>query len=374
MKKLTLEEFQKRVNNNFPDKDFTVLEYNGYSNPVKLKCNTCNHFINYKIAHTFLSSSGCSYCNGRHQYTTEEFIEDAIKIHNNKYDYSEVIYLDNKTDIKIKCNRCKNVFWQRPSLHLTTVGCICYKKEILKEKSTLTTEEFIEKMETRFPNKFKYDKTKYINTKEKVEVFCKRCKEYFWQKPSKLLMGFGHDKCALERSIETRRVNIEEFIKRSRESHSIEYGYGKVKFLNVTDNIEIYCPKCKKYFFQIAKEHMEGSNCPDCIIWKGEEKIKDILEIKNIEYIRRYTFDNLKDIDFLSYDFLLPKYNVLIEYNGNQHYSFNSYFHKTLHDFHKQKHHDWLKRKYAISNNFKLISIPYWDFKNIEKILTKSLS
>ena len=72
--------------------------------------------------------------------------------------------------------------------------------------------------------------------------------------------------------------------------------------------------------------------------------------------------------------FLLPKYNVLIEYNGNQHYSFNSYFHKTLHDFHKQKHHDWLKRKYAISNNFKLISIPYWDFKNIEKILTKSLS
>lgn len=75
----------------------------------------------------------------------------------------------------------------------------------------------------------------------------------------------------------------------------------------------------------------------------------------------------------LSYDFYIESENLLIEFNGGQHYEFISYFHKTLHDFHRQKHHDWMKRKYAIKNGYKLISIPYWEYENIEEILQKEL-
>ena len=39
-----------------------------------------------------------------------------------------------------------------------------------------------------------------------------------------------------------------------------------------------------------------------------------------------------------------------------------------------QRHHDWLKRKYAKKNNIKLLTIPYWEFDNIESILLKQLT
>ena len=37
------------------------------------------------------------------------------------------------------------------------------------------------------------------------------------------------------------------------------------------------------------------------------------------------------------------------------------------------KIHDEIKNKYAEKHNWKLIRIPYWEFDNIEKILTKEL-
>ena len=61
-----------------------------------------------------------------------------------------------------------------------------------------------------------------------------------------------------------------------------------------------------------------------------------------------------KDLFFkkqLKFDFCLPKYNLLIEYNGKQHYNFISFFDKTRKEFLESRHRDWLIRKYAKHNN-----------------------
>jgi len=50
--------------------------------------------------------------------------------------------------------------------------------------------------------------------------------------------------------------------------------------------------------------------------------------------------------------------------NKLHNYSFQSDFHKTNHDFYKQLHHDWLKRKYSKSNNINLLVIKYTEFNN----------
>lgn len=42
--------------------------------------------------------------------TTEQFIAKAKLIHGNKYDYSLVSYINNKTPVQIKCNTCNNIF------------------------------------------------------------------------------------------------------------------------------------------------------------------------------------------------------------------------------------------------------------------------
>lgn len=44
--------------------------------------------------------------------TTEEFISNAIKIHGNKYDYSEVKYDGNKVKVEIICKE-HGVFLQK---------------------------------------------------------------------------------------------------------------------------------------------------------------------------------------------------------------------------------------------------------------------
>jgi len=48
---------------------------------------------------------------------TELFIEKAIKIHENKYDYSKVNYINNTTPITIICN-VHGEFNQTPATHL----------------------------------------------------------------------------------------------------------------------------------------------------------------------------------------------------------------------------------------------------------------
>ena len=63
--------------------------------------------------------------------TLEEFIADAIKKHGDKYDYSLIKeYVNNKTPVPIKCNRCGEVFWQKPNAHLNGNNCpYCWAKK-----------------------------------------------------------------------------------------------------------------------------------------------------------------------------------------------------------------------------------------------------
>ena len=79
----------------------------------------------------------------------------------------------------------------------------------------------------------------------------------------------------------------------------------------------------------------------------------------------------LKNKRKLSYDFYIPNKDLLIEYNGKQHYI--NGFGSTTHEWHKQLHRDWLKRKYAKENGINLLVIPYTQFNNINKILEEKL-
>ena len=68
----------------------------------------------------------------------------------------------------------------------------------------------------------------------------------------------------------------------------------------------------------------------------------------------------------------MPKFNVLIEYNGIQHYEPVEYFGGER-QFKIQQEHDKRKRKYAEDNKINLIEISYLDIDNIEIILESQL-
>lgn len=99
---------------------------------------------------------------------------------------------------------------------------------------------------------------------------------------------------------------------------------------------------------------------------KGEQHIAHLLEYNKIKYEREKTFEDCINPESgykLRYDFYLPDYNILIEYDGKQHFEPILYWDKTPDAFEKRKYHDQLKEDYAEKNNIKLIRIPYWELK-----------
>ena len=110
------------------------------------------------------------------------------------------------------------------------------------------------------------------------------------------------------------------------------------------------------------------------LITVGKEKISNFLKINNIEFLTQYSFDNLVGLKggLLLYDFYIPKYNILIEYNGEQHYRPIDYFGGEK-QFEIQQEHDRRKRQYAKDHSINLLEIAYWDFDNIEEILSREL-
>lgn len=137
--------------------------------------------------------------------------------------------------------------------------------------------------------------------------------------------------------------------------------------------------KCHNHEHDEYKRNINDSNtcqfrCPECGFSKGETRVDGYLSKNNIFRIPQKEFDGLIGLGGknLSYDFYLPKYNLLIEYQGEMHERFVNGIHKSKKDFERQQEHDIRKREYAEKNNIKLLEIWYWDFDNIEKILKEN--
>lgn len=100
--------------------------------------------------------------------------------------------------------------------------------------------------------------------------------------------------------------------------------------------------------------------------------------INGISFLREYRIKNCRNKKPLPFDFALFKdidktnLNFLIEFQGKQHYT-NTYWSNDLKksekEFEQRKINDNIKRKFCNKNNIKLVEIPYWDIKKIDKIL-----
>ncbi len=115
---------------------------------------------------------------------------------------------------------------------------------------------------------------------------------------------------------------------------------------------------------------LKGFGCPRCSESKGEKKITSYLKSRNIYFDSQKNFDDLVGIGgrHLSYDFFLPEYNLLIEYQGIQHYKPTNFGCGKEHAeerFEIQQEHDKRKREFAKNKNIELLEIWYIDFDNI---------
>lgn len=293
--------------------------------------------------------------------STRQFIDRVSKIHNGKYDYSLVEYVNRDKKIDIICSIHKK-FSQTPHNHLNNHGCPKCAIELKAKKRSLSRDEFIEKANKIHKNKYLYDKVEYINNRTKVVVTCVLHHD-FKITPDHHLTGTGCARCS-----NIYKRTTDEFITECSVIHNNKYDYSLVEYKSFTSKVRIICPAHGE-FSQTPSHHLFSKcGCPLCNESKGEKKITYYLKNNNIQYVRQHKFKECRNIKPLSFDFYLPQYNICIEFDGKQHYTPNKYF--GGHDAYlKQKKRDNIKDDFCNKNGIKLFRINHND--NVETKLNE---
>lgn len=211
----------------------------------------------------------------------EKFIQKSREIYGDIYDYSEVVYKDAKTPVKIFCKIHKEYFYQKPCLHYHFYGCKKCSSEYKSHLRAKTTAQFIKEAKAIHGDKYDYSKTNYIDSYTKICIVCPEHGE-FWQTPHNHLNGSGCNICANDSRSEKRNIGLGEFIDRAKRVHGNKYDYSKVEYIDSSTKVCIICP-IHGEFWQIPTKHLNGQSCPMCY----NDRRGDSLKISYEEVIRR---------------------------------------------------------------------------------------
>lgn len=155
-KKMTTTDFILRASKVHGNRyNYDAVVYEEWDKKVDIKCS--KHGVFKQTPHLHLQGRGCPYCanenrNSKNILGKDGFIKKAIKIHGEKYDYSKVNYVNNKTIVNIICPH-HGEFLQRPDAHLNGKGCpICSESQLEKEVRI-----FLEKNNILFEREKKFD-------------------------------------------------------------------------------------------------------------------------------------------------------------------------------------------------------------------------
>lgn len=264
-------------------------------------------------------------------------------------------YKNNRTPLKMKC----------PVGHITDTmtfwsfkkGCRCPKCSNRAKLDYNFVKEQFEKEGYSLISK------EYVNANSKLKTLCP--KGHDWD------VTYGHfydgKRCG---ECDTSKKLDYCFVKQEFEKEGYELLSKTYKSAHT--HLKVKCPKGHITSTMTWNNFKRGQGCRICNESKGEREVSKILDMYNIEYIREYRFPDCKDKYRLPFDFYLPKYNLCIEYDGEQHFKPLEYL-GGLSELEGVKKRDAIKNAFCNDKNILLIRIPYWQFDNIEDILKENL-
>jgi len=190
-KPLTIAKFIERANAKHRNRyDYSQVAFEGVENKVTIICPEHGPFEQRVMVH--LKGFNCPKC-GREQvadklsHSLERFISDSIAAHGDKYDYTEVEYVNALSNVKIVCP-VHGPFLQKPANHVRGVGCSKCSDIVAADKRRLSTEEFVERARRVHGDKYDYSQSQYVTSHDKVEIVCPQ-HGVFRQSPATHTMG-----------------------------------------------------------------------------------------------------------------------------------------------------------------------------------------
>ena len=390
--KYTLAIFLERANilfKNAYDYSKTKAEdIKGKKSKVIIVCNLCTYEWKTTIDNHINERSGCPMCTQQAAWTTEIFVARARKIHGDKYDYSHLKDEDvNRAynPILIKCNTC---FYEWTTTRTTHIygGCGCVN---CANRIPWNLTRFLQRTYELYGNKYDYSligENDITAVKSYVSIICNECSNE-WQ----ITVGSHIHHLSKCPTCNLRCPwNIVKFMERSLEVHGKLYDYKNVKIEHIVDmnsQVPITCNICKHEWWISIDHHINHrTGCPCCNKSKGEKNIILFLKNNMIKYEIQKRLDVPLDLNNLykpynladnlkkyMYDFYLPEYNCLVEFDGLQHFKFNNFFHKTHNKFVERSVVDYIKT-HNLPPDIRLIRIDYKYDKYLDHILEFLLS
>lgn len=358
--------------------DYSQMNYVNSYTPVEIICATHGSFLQRPRVH--LEGGKCPSCLKTNRADTDKrtskFIETAKQVHGDKYDYSDIIYVNSYTPVRIIC-KIHGPFVQTPTIHINSKSPLgraagCQQCATAHRNTNLT--KFIQQSQAVHGDYYDYSHVDLIGVKDKVEIICPKHGR-FVQIATQHMSGRECHACAWAK----RTTTLEQFIEKCRTTHGNKYDYSNTNYINCHTKVDVMCP-AHGVFSVDPVLHWRRTGCPSCNVnySKGNQIIKHYLQEHKIEFIEEHRFDDCRSIYPLPFDFYVKSHNLLIEFDGKHHTapvqrSNKDTTEKMTERFELTQKHDNIKNEYAKKNDIKLLRIPYQSFSKLTEILSDAL-
>ena len=363
----------RRIENMYSQKsdNVKILEYDENCQQIKCKCLICNEV--YKTSYDSLTQ-GCMHKKCASIKALSKFRLSKDEVNNRVKSFGNNIlinfdnYISSESLLDCECLDCGNKWTAKQKNLIRGRGCpVCAQKrrDISKYKSIDDYKSLLDEMNLSIISE-------YINATTPVTIKCNTCGNVF-ESTMSYISNF-HIGCKRCSQYEYNLQKLDKFVFKLSMINSTIKLIGD--FVNMSTNTDFLCTECNRIFTRTPHDLLKSCNCPNCTTnSKIEYYIMKYLRGNNILYDLHKTYPDLKGVNdgLLSYDFYLPQYNILIEGQGVQHEKPIEYF-GGEYQFKIQQEHDDRKRNYAKEHNIELLEIWYYDFDNIEQILSKKLN
>ena len=178
--------------------DYSYVEYSGNKKPVTVVCPT--HGIFTPTPNNHMRGTGCPQCSkkritGRPAKLTQNFVEQAIRVHGDTYIYDKTSYKNSEDTVTITC-KIHGDFQQLPANHLSGRGCLKCGQDTANQKKRRTTTEFINLARAVHGDRYEYAPSNYSSARDGVDILCKR-HGVFTQNAQTHLQGSGCPRCGV---------------------------------------------------------------------------------------------------------------------------------------------------------------------------------
>lgn len=350
---------------------------------VPVKCDFCHKDLQliYEDYNNSIERNGfyqCKACAMKHNYDKRN--PNRVEINYgkfldfcNKYNYEPISTIEDFTTVKaplyFECKKHGIKSMILDNITSNSLGCEQCIYEMLSETKKNDQSTIVDAVESKNNNKL-LNPEDYINSStNNLIIRCGSCGNVFTTSLSSIRSGSGRcHACKLKEIGEKNKLTYDELKKRFPTLINPE------DYVDVMElNMKFPCVDCGEIFITGLKYYQYDNKirCSKCSNFQsnGERKIENILKKYNITFIPEKRFPDCRDKKTLPFDFYLPDFSYIIEFDGQHHYQ-PIYGQER---FEKTQIHDQIKNKYCDDNNIKLIRIPYWDGNNMEEIIIREL-